>query len=1044
MAGTRCWLAVVVLLGCSGGSGTSTTPPAPSAVGGPAQTTTVTVNGPGGASVIVPPGASATPVSIAITESPSGAPAFDSSSSAVSSVFAVTPHGASFDIPVTVRVPFDATKVPDETLLTAFQAEEGGQWREISSFVVDEDAHAIEVEVTSFSYFMIATAPVVQGPGITITPLGTSFTQSTSGDWTDTGPAAPTPTLVPVSVSATGHPACPTGSSPWIRMTMVVHGTGTQRAWLAYTPRGAGWAATATEMDLPLLVAPGFVNQLASEGGTTASVRYTARLICYDPTQLVHGPAFQSNAISTSLRITYGWKLGEAGGPADVTVVPGTRAQFHASILGGPVGSESLQYTVDWQRSDDQGQTWNTADDFIAYQMQMPLDPHLWSDTGEHTGFLVRESNFTSPPVQSQDNGALFQARACFTLPSTWEQSAITPTDCVVSAPAKLTVSGNAVGPGAPTITQQPQAVVVTAPSPATFSVTASGTPLSYQWLRNGVSIPGATSATYATPATTVADSGTTFSVVVWNPGGAVVSDGAELTVTAASTPFQVVQVNPPVGAEPVEASTVSTVTATFSASIDCAHLPASSFLVMEGASSLPGTIGCSGSTLTFTPSLPSLPTNTTLNVLLDAGIGDGAGHTLGAAYTWSFGVAPWTRQIGSPGYDEARAVRVDTHGNVFAVGYTNGGIDGNSLTGTSDLFAVKYAPSGAQLWARELGTAGTFTYGLSAAVDSSGNLYVGGECGGGLDGNTSSGSSDIVLVKYAPDGTKLWTHQYGTPADDHLGGVAIDADDHLYLSGWTQGSFGGMSTAGAEDIVVFRLDTEGNVQWIRDTGTPGTDEPTSIAVDGTGNVLVAGYTTGTLAGPGNAGQFDMFVAKFDPSGTYLWARQLGTPLIDSAAAVAADADGNVYVAGYTYSSFDGHQSQGSIDGFVVKYDASGAKQWSSLLGTPGDDFGLGITVDAAGIPYVVGRTSGALDGGSNTSATQYFIARLDPASGGLTWVHQEGAIQHGFDTAESVVTDAAGNVFASGFTNGGMDGNTNAGNYDAFVVKLETSGRKR
>src|SRR6516165_9675947 len=171
MAVPRGWLAVLVHHACSRGGGTATTPPAPSAVGGPAQTTTVTVNGPGGASVIVPPGASATPVSIAITESPSGAPAFDSSSSAVSSVFAVTPHGASFDIPVTVRVPFDATKVPDETLLTAFQAEEGGQWREISSFVVDEDAHAIEVEVTSFSYFMIATAPVVQGPGITIAPL---------------------------------------------------------------------------------------------------------------------------------------------------------------------------------------------------------------------------------------------------------------------------------------------------------------------------------------------------------------------------------------------------------------------------------------------------------------------------------------------------------------------------------------------------------------------------------------------------------------------------------------------------------------------------------------------------------------------------------------------------------------------------------------------------------------------------------------------------------------------------------------------------------
>ncbi|MGZ6060494.1 MAG: SBBP repeat-containing protein, partial [Myxococcaceae bacterium] len=109
-----------------------------------------------------------------------------------------------------------------------------------------------------------------------------------------------------------------------------------------------------------------------------------------------------------------------------------------------------------------------------------------------------------------------------------------------------------------------------------------------------------------------------------------------------------------------------------------------------------------------------------------------------------------------------------------------------------------------------------------------------------------------------------------------------------------------------------------------------------------------------------------------------------------------------------------------------------------------GDDFGLGITVDASGSPYVVGRTSGALDGGGNNSAAQLYVAALDPTTGTTRWVYQEGAVQFGFDTAEGVVVDSQNNVFASGFTNGGLDGNTSAGDYDAFVVKVETSGRKR
>src|SRR5208283_4132224 len=100
---------------------------------------------------------------------------------------------------------------------------------------------------------------------------------------------------------------------------------------------------------------------------------------------------------------------------------------------------------------------------------------------------------------------------------------------------ATLTVTAAAV---APTITTQPVSQAVTAGQTATFSVVATGTaPLTYQWQKNGANIAGATSASYTTPATTTADNGSTFQVVVTNAAGAKTSNAATLTVTSSSTP---------------------------------------------------------------------------------------------------------------------------------------------------------------------------------------------------------------------------------------------------------------------------------------------------------------------------------------------------------------------------------------------------------------------------------------------------------------------------------------------------------------------------
>jgi hypothetical protein len=96
--------------------------------------------------------------------------------------------------------------------------------------------------------------------------------------------------------------------------------------------------------------------------------------------------------------------------------------------------------------------------------------------------------------------------------------------------------------------------------------------------------------------------------------------------------------------------------------------------------------------------------------------------------------------------------VTVDSSNNIYVMGYTEGGLDGNTNSGENDTFLVKYNSNGTKQWTRQLGTSEQ-DLGFGVTVDSSDNIYLTGITSGSLDGNTNSGSNDIFLVKYNSDG---------------------------------------------------------------------------------------------------------------------------------------------------------------------------------------------------------------------------------------------------------------------------------------------------
>lgn len=398
--------------------------------------------------------------------------------------------------------------------------------------------------------------------------------------------------------------------------------------------------------------------------------------------------------------------------------------------------------------------------------------------------------------------------------------------------------------------------------------------------------------------------------------------------------------------------------------------------------------------------------------------------------------VVEWTRQLGTASTDLCYGVSVDSNGNAYVTGFTNNGLDGNTNAGGSDLFLIKYDTNGNKLWTEQLGSASIDT-GRGVSIDGSGNVYVTGETFGNLDGNTKAGYTDIFLTKYDTDGNKLWTKQQGTTSFDYGYGVSVDGNDNVYITGYSKGDLDGNTNAGNYDVFLAKYDTDGNKLWTEQLGTIYEDYGYDVSVDNSGNAYVTGYTKGGLDGNTKTDDsFDMFLVKYDTNGTKLWTEQLGTTNLDYGHDVSVDDNDNIYVTGHTGGGIDGNTNAGSWDMFLTKYDRNGTKLWTEQLGSASDDQGKGVSVDGNGNVYVTGYTGGGLDDNTNAGYHDMFLTKYD-TDGNKLWTCQQGSASG--DLGYDVSIDSNGNAYVAGYTDGALNSNTNAGNYDLFLIKIST-----
>jgi len=271
--------------------------------------------------------------------------------------------------------------------------------------------------------------------------------------------------------------------------------------------------------------------------------------------------------------------------------------------------------------------------------------------------------------------------------------------------------------------------------------------------------------------------------------------------------------------------------------------------------------------------------------------------------------------------------------------------------------------------------------------------------------------------------------------------GLVVDPNsNNIYVTGVNQGTLDGQANSGENDIFLIKYDSSGTKQWTRQTGSSSADSGRGIGVDSFGNIYVAGLTHGGLDGYTNlGGGTDAYIMKYNSSGTKQWTKQFGTSSSEQSWALTVDSSDNIYVVGNTFGGLDGNTfAGGEGDVFLVKYNTSGTKQWTKQFGTSKRDEGVGITTDNNGNIFVTGLTYGGLDGNSNSGESDAILVKYN-SSGDKQWTKQFGTST--YDSGQKIEVGVDGFLYLSGYTAGGFDNNTNEGGSDIFVVRLNSNG---
>lgn len=352
------------------------------------------------------------------------------------------------------------------------------------------------------------------------------------------------------------------------------------------------------------------------------------------------------------------------------------------------------------------------------------------------------------------------------------------------------------------------------------------------------------------------------------------------------------------------------------------------------------------------------------------------------------------------------------------------------------------------------------------------------------------------TFVKFEPEGLKknpdkkliidpqiIWSTFFGGSQLDGPQCIDVDANGNVYVAGYvTSANFPLVNTdsyfqktyAGTGDVLIMKFDNTGKLLWSTFYGGTLTDVSTSIVFDKNGYIYLTGYTKSNnfpvLQKPGSFFQankgsdWDAFILQFSTNGTLVWSTFLGGNAEERAYSIDVDNNGNIFIAGSTYStdlpvnSIPGYPQSahaGNTDIFVFKFDNNGTKLWGSYYGGINDESAFSIECDQFGNLLVAGYTNSpglytknmgnfyqdTLSGGDDA-----LILKFSP-SGNILWATYFGGSAD--DYARSLKIGLSQEIYIEGLTtsndfplksSGSFIDSTLNGGQDIFFVKFSAN----
>ncbi len=394
------------------------------------------------------------------------------------------------------------------------------------------------------------------------------------------------------------------------------------------------------------------------------------------------------------------------------------------------------------------------------------------------------------------------------------------------------------------------------------------------------------------------------------------------------------------------------------------------------------------------------------------------------------------TSFIGQSSFDSGLSIAANAIGNIYVTGYTTNNLDDNSALGQEDACLIKFGSDGNKRWSTQWGTSSSDN-GADLIIDKAGNIYIIGTTSGHMDSNMPLGKTDIFISKFVDNGEKLWTKLIGTNQNDKGHAITIDNQENIYFLGDTNGSFDKSSDSEISNIVIGKMNKDGESLWIKQIENKNNSYSGDIIADTDGNIVV----TERISDNSNNKSGKIKLMKLNSSGTELWKILFESENIFNGGFIDSDSKNDVYLGITTYSNVEGFKNKikGGIS--LEKYNSMGSKLWKKDLLKSDElssDIITSVKTDKNGDILLSGYTYKIKD--YDFSDNNIIAAKFD-RDGNQIWKQEFGSNKN--DVATSVTVNNKNSIFLTGYTYGSMENDTQAVQSDIFLMNLDSNGNK-